>query len=616
MEESVATRGRRWRPGHRVPPRWFRWSSAVLAVVVVNMLVAVVTARTDLSLGPHEARYEVTVDGQVAVDLGPLGTIELDSPAPAGLGVRVIVREIPADLSALEQSPTLEALTGDLQAYLQFFGGPSATVDDAIDGLVRNALARFAWLMLGSAALLGAALWLAGSPRRAEIARAFAPHTATVSWCVVVLVAVLAVTNPATVERNTAGRRATTVFAGTALEGARITGRLSGVVETYGAQLVEVYEDNQTYYERLTAATQAAWEQRAALDQQAAVLRLPRAAPAGTTAFGALVDPPDATAEPPAPSAPDAPASGTGPDAAAPTDAPQDPVSDAPRGVDPDDVVTFVHVTDLHCNVGMAPVIRRVAELSGAAAILDTGDTTMNGTAVERFCVTTFANAAPAGVPYVMTTGNHDSAETDAQARAAGMTVLDGGVVEVDGVTILGDRDPNETRPGLGTTQVGQEDVELFAQRLTEVACDRDERVDVLMVHTPRAGTSALTSGCVATQLSGHIHRRLGPVRLGLGVRYVGSTTGGAAEGQLTLGPLRGESQMTVLRFDRATRRMLDLRVVAAAPDGTVTVGAAVAFPSPLPAAPGGPESVGVPDGADPAGPPPGGDAGAGGPGD
>ncbi|PFG35335.1 calcineurin-like phosphoesterase family protein [Flavimobilis soli] len=599
MDESGPTRTKRWRPGHRVPPRWFRWSSVALAVVLVCALVALVTARTDLSLGPHEARYEVTIDGQVTVDLGPLGTVELDSPAPAGIGVLVTVKEIPSDLSALEQSPTLEALTQDLQAYLQFFGGPSATIQDAIDGLARDALTRFFLLLVGAAAVLGLALLLAGSPRSHELAHAFAPHSATVSWAVVLLVVTLVVTNPSTVERNTAGKRETTVFAGTALEGARITGRLAGVVETYGGQLVKVYEDNETYYERLTAAAEAAWVERSEAEFAAAALRLPRpTADAGDgDDDGTSVDDLAGTD---GETSPDPSTTGDG---AVPTDATPSAEETAEEPAETPteeagDVVTLLHVSDLHCNVGMAPVIRKVAELSGASAILDTGDLTMNGTAVERFCVTTFANAAPDGAPYVLVTGNHDSAETASQARAAGMTVLDGGVVDVEGVRILGDSDPNETRPGIGTAQVSEEDVEAFADRMMQVACGEDERVDLLMVHTPRAGTSALSSGCVATQLSGHVHRRIGPARVGLGVRYVSSTTAGAAEGQLTVGPLRGESQMTVLRFDRETRRMLDMRVVVARPDGSVSVGGAVAFPAPLPQAEaeGGAESAPSPD--------------------
>lgn len=602
MDENAAARTARWRPGHRVPPRWFRWSSVALAVVVVNLLLALVTARTELSFGPHEALYEVTIDGQVTVDLGPLGTIELDSPAPAGMGVRVTVQEIPSDLSALEQSPTLEALTEDLQAYLQFFGGPSATIADAVDGLLRDALARFALLMLLAGVVLAAGLLLAGSPRRAELARAFAPHSATVSWGVVLLVATLVATNPSTVERNTAGKRETTVFAGTALEGARITGRLAGVVETYGGQLVKVYEDNETYYANLADAADSAWRERADADLAAASLRLPRTPVGVGSALDELMVPggrasSSTEAGTPAGRSTDDETVGSTTSESADGEA-----DESAQAQDPADIVTFVHVSDLHCNVGMAPVIRKIAELSGAGAILDTGDTTMNGTAVERFCVTTFANAAPSGVEYVLSTGNHDSAETAAQARAAGMTVLDGGVVDVEGVRILGDSDPHETRPGIGTQQVSEEDVEAYADRMMTVACEEDERVDLLMVHTPRAGTAALSSGCVATQLSGHVHRRIGPARVGLGVRYVSSTTAGAAEGQLTVGPLRGESQMTVLRFDRDAGRMLDMRLVVARPDGTVTVGGAVAFPSPAPAVQesvDGAEGDGEPDAGD-----------------
>lgn len=598
MDESGPAHNARWRPGHRVPPRWFRWSSVALAVVVVSALVALVTARTDLSLGPHEARYEVTIDGQVTVDLGPLGTIELDSPAPAGLGVLVTVKEIPSDLSALEQSPTLEALTNDLQAYLQFFGGPSATIHDAIDGLLRDAATRFVLLLAGAALVLGLALLLAGSPRRYELAHAFAPHSATVSWAVVLLVATLVVTNPSTVERNTAGQRETTVFAGTALEGARITGRLAGVVETYGGQLVKVYEDNETYYAELAAAAEAAWVERAEQDSAAVSLRLPRPPAPDGTGFEGLVGSGDTADGERTPDPSGAGDGSTGTPSSAPSaDETTEPSPEPTEEPDPDDVVTLLHVSDLHCNVGMAPVIRRIAELSGAAAILDTGDLTMNGTAVERFCVTTFAGAAPDGAPYVLITGNHDSAETAGQARAAGMTVLDGGVIDVEGVRILGDGDPNETRPGIGTQLTSEEDVEAFADRMMRVACDEDERVDLLMVHTPRSGTAALSSGCAATQLSGHVHRRIGPTRVGLGVRYVSSTTAGAAEGQLTVGPLRGESQMTVLRFDRTTHRMLDMRVVVARPDGSVTVGGAVAFPSPSPQQAEGTGAESVPSG-------------------
>src|SRR5690606_33703140 len=73
------------------------------------------------------------------------------------------------------------------------------------------------------------------------------------------------------------------------------------------------------------------------------------------------------------------------------------------------DPVVLVVMSDLHCNVGMAPLIGTLARLSGAEVVLDAGDTTMNGTSVEQYCVTSFARAVPSGVDLVTSPGNHDS---------------------------------------------------------------------------------------------------------------------------------------------------------------------------------------------------------------
>jgi hypothetical protein len=84
----------------------------------------------------------------LTIDLGPLGTLQIDSPLPLTLGVRVTVQEIPASVTELDQARTLAALSGDLQSYLQFFSGPQATVQDVARALGAEALERTA-LALG-----------------------------------------------------------------------------------------------------------------------------------------------------------------------------------------------------------------------------------------------------------------------------------------------------------------------------------------------------------------------------------------------------------------------------------------------------------------------------------
>lgn len=587
----------RWgvRPGRTLPPTWLRRTLVAVAILVASVVLGVVTARADLTLGPHEARYEVTTDGIVTVDLGPLGTIEVDSPAPLGIGVRATIKEIPADLEAVGDRTTLEALDGDLTAYLQFFTGPQATIRHVVEALAADAARRaLACAGLSVAALLGLGLLL-GRPRRTELLERFAPHTVTLAGAVVLVLVAATASNGAVARARLEALPESAVFEGTSFEGARITGRLSGVIEEYGGQLLDMYEKNEAYYAAVVADLDRAWLERTAADERVAALAVRAATGAGVgsapgvggTGDGGTGDGrPDDAATPATPGGPVVPTdarddepTGDG----APTGGGQSPQEDA-DAPDDADVVTFLQVSDLHCNIGMAPVIRRAAQLAGASAILDTGDTSINGTAVERLCVEAFVDAAPDGTDYVLTTGNHDSSQTAEQARAAGATVPAGEVVEVAGVRILGDRDARETRLGAGTVQAGEEDPDDQAQRLAEAACA--ERPDLLMIHTPSVGTAARATGCVPLQISGHLHRRIGPVRSDLSTFYVSGTTAGAAEGKLTIGPLGGVAQMTLWRFDRTSRTWLDARVVVITPDGSVEVGAAVHVPRPAPVAP------------------------------
>ncbi|GEK19495.1 metallophosphoesterase family protein [Cellulomonas xylanilytica] len=525
-------------PEPGVERRWWPRALVVVAAVLVALTFGVTTASVESSLGPHEARYDVTTDDTVTIDLGPLGTLEIDSPLPLTLGVRVTVQEIPASVTELTPARTLAALSGDLQSYLQFFSGPQGTIQDVARALGVDALGRTA---LALAVLVGGwylARLLVGAARRAELHDRLRPHlrSAVVGVVVVALVGTVVTSSLGRRDRPSVSQRASSVFDGTHLEGARVTGRLGGVIDTYGGQVVAELRKNEKFYAEANASVQAAWDEREEL-----------------------------LAADPEPS---------------PTGSPE-PRASAPA--DDEDLVTVVVVSDLHCNVGMAPLIRTVVESSEADLVLDAGDTTINGTSVEQYCVTTFARAVPDGVQLVTSPGNHDSAETSKNYARAGATVLDGAVVEVDGLRILGDSDPNETRVGAGgTAQAGKETASEEAQRLAEVACDDPDGVDLLLIHTPAVGQQTLDDGCAAAQISGHLHRRYGPERVGRSVRYISSSTAGATLGQATVGPLNGVAEMTVLRWDPDTRRFVDYQLVQVHPDTTATVSPRLQWPGPL----------------------------------
>ena len=593
---AAARRLAAWRPGWPVPPRWARWTLLSAFVVLVSAFFGVSTASIEASLGPHNARYDVTTNAVVTVDLGPLGTVQLQSPLPLGLGATVTIEEIPNDLVAVDSSATLEALATDVERYLQFFAGPDETVSFVAGALIEEAVRRTvaAILVLVAVGLLG--YFVLGPVRRRELGAAATRHTWALTAVVVVGAMVCGATlvQRATTRLDEVGAEASAVFEGTALEGARITGRLSGVIDTYGGQLVSVYRANEDFYAEADRNLTIAWHARsehAAADEALLRTNVPPLAGAQGVADQAEDDEAEATVEGVAGDETGAPG---GTETASPTDdetaedasaadttppaedEPEEPTEDAP---DDEDVVTMLVVSDLHCNTGMTPLIRSLATMSGADVLLNGGDTTINGTSVERFCMESFASAVPEGARMVQADGNHDSELTSDQARDAGVTVLDGSVVEVAGVRILGDSDPNETRIGQGSTSVSGETYLEAGERLRDVACSAKDPVDLLLIHTPRVGEAVLASGCVPFQVSGHLHRRSGPLPVGRGIRYISASTAGSVEGQATVGPLNGNAEMTILRFDLTTRTMLDYQVVQVRPDASADVGARVTVP-------------------------------------
>lgn len=553
--------------------RWAARAAWVALALVASVAFGVTTARATGSLGPHQAQFAVTTDATLTLDLGPLGTLQIDSPLPATLGVRAVVQEIPQTVTEVDQASTLAALSRDLNSYVQLFSGTQAAIADVAADLIRDAAVRAAvTFVLVLVAWFGGRALL-GSVRRGELAARVRPYRRRlVAGGTALVIGGTVLTGslgPAQQPQNVT-RRASAVFDGTPLAGARITGRLGGIVDTYGGLVVDAYRDNEEFYDGARDSLDvawASWAERDADGEGGPTLGLEEdegSVPAAETGSGAQqAAGPEAVLE-------------SGDPGASPT--PERTSSPSPQPSAAVEPVVFVLVSDLHCNVGMARVVGRLAELAGADAVLDAGDTTMNGTSVEEQCITTLTRAVPDGIRMVVSPGNHDSATTSAAYARAGATVLDGQAVDVDGIRVLGDHDPNETRVGAGTT-AGRETVTQMGERLATTACD-DGNVDLLLIHNPAVGVPALESGCVPAQVSGHYHRRTDPVQVGLGIRYISSSTAGAVLGQPTIGPLNGTAELTVLRLDPTTGRLLSWQLVQVGKDGVAQVGDAQAWPA------------------------------------
>ena len=543
------------------PARRIATAVALLLVTgVVALAVGVPAATVDGSLGPHNARYSALLRPYVWIDLGPVGSIYLDSPFP--LGVEVRVQEIPAGLSAGGQDP-VQALGADLEGYVQFFAEPGLAVEEALGALARDALRRvvLVWslLLVGVAA---ARIVFRHGPTHAAIRNA-AGRPGVAALLTVAAAGSVAVVAREYVASAPPEGSTSPVLAETVLADARIVGRVGELLDTYGPYAIDVIEENAAFYEAATANLAAAYPPDASDERPGEPDR-------------GVADPGDVDQVEPDPDAdPEASPAPTGPTAA--------PVEAEPADVR--EAVTVLFVSDLHCNVGMTDVIGEAVRRSGATVVLNGGDTVISGTSVEQFCVDALARALPAGVRLVVADGNHDTELTSQQQRRAGAVVLTGEVVVVGGLRILGDADPAVTEVAAGNrARDGYPDRATQAARLTQRACEAQEAgraIDILMVHNPRIGVGPMASGCVPLQLSGHFHRSIGPTQQGLGLLYVTGSVAGATAGQPTIGPLRSPGTLTVLRIDPMGNGPLDHRLITVGTDAGVEVGPWLPFPDP-----------------------------------
>jgi hypothetical protein len=433
--------------------------------------------------------------------------------------------------------------------------GVETTLRGAAKRLAADAAIRTGGYWTGVMVVTVLALMLAGRARRNQVGMWASRHRlqAAVSGLAVVAIGLVGTGWLISLKRENLSVTPVALLADTPLAGAHLTGRLGQLITDHGAVFLDAYRENVRFYEEASQNVEAVFaEQREQAAERAAL-----ESRGGSTNR-------EATASPPAASASSAAAEPSGSasadDLEEPSASPETSASAAPdwpwdHGKDPYGGLRPVLLySDLHCNVGMGQVIGAAAIGSRTKLVLDAGDTTMNGTAVERYCIDMLADGLPAGIDWVVATGNHDTDLTKAQLRAAGARVLDGGIINARGLSILGDGDAEHTEVGVGGELAGDETSDQIAARLAKTACDARGKVDLLLVHDPAVARPALEDGCVPLALSGHVHSRTDPHLVGAGVGYVASSTGRDVNETTTLGPLASPAEITVLLFDSTNR--------------------------------------------------------------
>jgi len=160
-----------------------------------------------------------------------------------------------------------------------------------------------------------------------------------------------------------------------------------------------------------------------------------------------------------------------------------------------------LHVSDIHNNPAGLEFIGRVIEGFGVDLVIDTGDLTDYGTALETELTRKIKTL---GVKYVFIPGNHDSPEViKSISRFPNVTVLEGGLFVYNGLTIMGWTDPavrisEKLMADLDELEAEAELVADYWRRLTV-------RPDVLAVHNSRLAQKISYPAPVV--IFGHTHK-------------------------------------------------------------------------------------------------------------
>jgi len=228
-----------------------------------------------------------------------------------------------------------------------------------------------------------------------------------------------------------------------------------------------------------------------------------------------------------------------------------------------------LHVTDQHLDPVGAELAAELARSYDISLVIDTGDVSILGAEIEARAI---ASLVATSVPRVFVPGNHDSKATvDAMRAIPGVTVVETGTVEVDGLRIFGVADPFSRGFALEPEPSAIAQAARVASRRFSAALRSGETTpDIVAIHNPAMEEPFI--GQVPVILSGHTHAARSYVSQGT-VRLNSGTLGGMPYDPETSGRRVVPYGASVLYYSSTMpRRLLAIDEIAVYSDRSTTV--------------------------------------------
>lgn len=229
--------------------------------------------------------------------------------------------------------------------------------------------------------------------------------------------------------------------------------------------------------------------------------------------------------------------------------------------------VLVLHVSDIHNNPVAYKFAKQVANSFPVDFIMDTGDLTDWGTALE---VEIAARIGELNLPYLFVSGNHDSPEVLRKlATIANAVLITGQEQTIRGLRIAGTGDL--VADSYLATPASLNELEAYANELNAKWSKVENRPDIFMVHNHRVA-EALKPGLFSVVVYGHTHL-WGVQEHGSTVYSNAGTTGAAGlRGFQSREPL--PYSLSLLYFNRDEEGSLRLEAV----DGVHVTGLGTSF--------------------------------------